>query len=198
MKVDLNYGYTSISLDIPHKNLVQVIEPWKQPQVDNAEVVAGTLQCEKWEKFGAESARRRLCILLPDSSRDMPLKDILPKLLPPLGECARVDFIICTGTHQAQTPQNIAVLENVRRTAEKAGLRRCRFHIHDAQGDRLVHAGRTARGTEVYFNSFIEEAEVFIVLSDVKVHYFAGYSNPIKYFAPGICAFETAEKNHIR
>jgi nickel-dependent lactate racemase len=34
------------------------------------------------------------------------------------------------------------------------------------------------------------------VLSDVKCHYFAGYSNPIKNFVPGICSFETAEQNH--
>ncbi len=196
MKVHLNYGYTSVSLDIPEKNLAQVIEPWKQPEVDNAEVIGGALQCEEWEKFTLKSAGKRLCVLLPDSSRDMPLKDILPKLLPPLRKCARVDFIICTGTHQAQTPQNIAILEDVRRAAEKAALKRCRFHIHDAQGDRLTHAGNTSRGTGVFYNSFIEEAELFLVLSDIKVHYFAGYSNPIKYFAPGICAFVTAEKNH--
>ena len=30
----------------------------------------------------------------------------------------------------------------------------------------------------------------------MKTHYFAGYSNPIKNFVPGICAFETTEKNH--
>ena len=196
MKLDLNYGYTSISLNIPEKNVAQVIEPWKQPKAKNAEIVASALECDEWEKFESESAGKRLCVLLPDSSRDMPLKDILPKLLPPLGKCARVDFIICTGTHQAQTPQNTAVLENVRRAAEKARLKRCSFHIHDAQGDRLVHAGSTTRGTPVCYNSFIEEARLFVVLSDVKVHYFAGYSNPIKYFVPGICAFETAEKNH--
>jgi hypothetical protein len=33
-------------------------------------------------------------------------------------------------------------------------------------------------------------------VSDVKVHYFAGYSNPVKNFLPGITAFRTAEQNH--
>jgi nickel-dependent lactate racemase len=37
---------------------------------------------------------------------------------------------------------------------------------------------------------------MFLVVSDVKSHYFAGYSNPVKYFLPGICAFKTAEQNH--
>jgi nickel-dependent lactate racemase len=45
-------------------------------------------------------------------------------------------------------------------------------------------------------NARANEAYVFLVVSDVKVHYFAGYSNPVKYFVPGICAYETAEQNH--
>jgi nickel-dependent lactate racemase len=30
----------------------------------------------------------------------------------------------------------------------------------------------------------------------MKTHYFAGYSNGIKNFVPGVCAFQTAEHNH--
>ena len=30
----------------------------------------------------------------------------------------------------------------------------------------------------------------------MKNHYFAGYSNPIKNFVPGICNYSTAECNH--
>jgi nickel-dependent lactate racemase len=41
-----------------------------------------------------------------------------------------------------------------------------------------------------------DDADVFLVLSDIKVHYFAGYSNPVKNFVPGICSFRTAEQNH--
>ena len=46
------------------------------------------------------------------------------------------------------------------------------------------------------FNAKADDARIFLVLSDVKCHYFAGYSNPIKNFAPGTCSFETAEQNH--
>jgi len=35
-----------------------------------------------------------------------------------------------------------------------------------------------------------------LVLSDIKHHYFAGYSNPIKNIVPGLCAFKTVEQNH--
>ena len=46
------------------------------------------------------------------------------------------------------------------------------------------------------FNAKADDARIFLVLSDVKCHYFAGYSNPIKNFVPGICAYRTAEQNH--
>ena len=56
--------------------------------------------------------------------------------------------------------------------------------------------GRTSRGTQVLVNVLADEADVFLVVSDVKVHYFAGYSNPVKNFLPGISAFRTVEQNH--
>ncbi len=45
-------------------------------------------------------------------------------------------------------------------------------------------------------NAFADEADVFLAVSDVKVHYFAGYSNPVKNFLPGVSAFRTVEHNH--
>jgi nickel-dependent lactate racemase len=48
----------------------------------------------------------------------------------------------------------------------------------------------------VLVNVLADEAEVFLAVSDVKVHYFAGYSNPVKNFLPGISAFRTVEQNH--
>ncbi len=50
--------------------------------------------------------------------------------------------------------------------------------------------------TRVRVNVLADEADVFLVVSDVKVHYFAGYSNPVKNFVPGISAFRTVEQNH--
>ena len=37
---------------------------------------------------------------------------------------------------------------------------------------------------------------MFILFSDLKYHYFAGYSNPVKNIVPGVCMYETVERNH--
>jgi len=52
----------------------------------------------------------------------------------------------------------------------------------------------TGSRTEVLFNALADDVDYFVVLSDVKVHYFAGYSNPVKNFVPGICTYGTAEQ----
>jgi nickel-dependent lactate racemase len=67
---------------------------------------------------------------------------------------------------------------------------------HDCRQGPFIPLGVTSHGTPVKVNAALREADVFLVLSDVKVHYFAGYSNPVKNFVPGVCAYETAEKNH--
>ena len=56
--------------------------------------------------------------------------------------------------------------------------------------------GRTSRGTPVEVDAETEGMDAFLAVSDVKHHYFAGYSNPVKSFLPGLCSFETARANH--
>jgi nickel-dependent lactate racemase len=51
-------------------------------------------------------------------------------------------------------------------------------------------------GNDIYVNSEIRRAEIIIIFSDMKNHYFGGYSNPLKGLLPGICKYETIEKNH--
>jgi len=109
---------------------------------------------------------------------------------------SRVRFLICTGTHDAGTAENKRIEQQIKKAAKEAGVGDFDIHSNDCERDRFVAAGRTSRGTEVKFNTKAEDSDIFLVVSDVKVHYFAGYSNPIKNFVPGICAFETAEENH--
>ncbi|MHC4638703.1 MAG: lactate racemase domain-containing protein, partial [Planctomycetota bacterium] len=104
--------------------------------------------------------------------------------------------MICTGTHDADTAENNKIKKLINDEAVKAGITNFEIHIHDCQRDSLIEAGRTSFGTEVAYNEKTANAEVFLVLSDIKVHYFSGYSNPIKNFVPGICSFSTTEKNH--
>jgi nickel-dependent lactate racemase len=80
--------------------------------------------------------------------------------------------------------------------AERNELPLTKIHVHNCHDDQFQFAGNTARGNAVYFNRLAAAADIFITVSDFKNHYFAGYSNPVKCFLPGICKYETVERNH--
>jgi len=197
MKVDLHYGKALCSLQIPQANIEQIIRPWQQEEkADNLTLLSQVMANKDVENFQDEIAGRRLCVLMDDGTRDEPFDDIFGQLFSLLRRSSLVRFLICTGTHNPETQENNRIIEQIEKAARKTGIDNFEIHAHDCEHDRFVKAGRTPRGTEIMFNILADDAEVFLVLSDMKVHYFAGYSNPIKNFVPGICAYETAEQNH--
>lgn len=197
MQVELHYGKGVITLQIPQENVSDIIRPWRDERdTDSVTLVSQALACRQKDDFVKEAAGKCLCVLLTDGTRDMPFNDIFGQLFPALGSGSMVQFLICTGTHDAESAENNKIKKQIETAAAKARLRDFEIHVHDCQQDRFIYAGRTSRGTEVMFNAKADDARIFLALSDVKCHYFAGYSNPIKNFMPGICAFRTAEQNH--
>lgn len=196
MKVDLHYGTGVVRLNVPDRNVQEIIRPWQGQQAGDA---AASLQETMDGQAGAfrdEITGKRVCVLVDDGTRDEPLGYVLPHLCDVLRPAASVQFLICTGTHTAETPKNEQIRREIEKASRDAGLTVVRIHTHDCQADAFVDVGRTSRGTQVFVNAFAEETDAFFVVADVKVHYFAGYSNPVKNFVPGISAFRTVEQNH--
>lgn len=196
MNVSLRYGAGVVSLQVPDRNVKEIIEPWhgegtREPAGDWRETITSQAGA-----FPSEVAGKRVCVLLDDGSRDEPLGYVLPPLCDMLKRAASVQFLICTGTHIADTPKNEQIRREVERVSREVGLVVRRIHAHDCQADEFLDVGRTSRGTQVLFNALADESDAFLVIADVKVHYFSGYSNPVKNFLPGICAFRTTEQNH--
>ncbi len=197
MQVELHYGKGVVTLQIPQENISDIIRPWQnEGNTGNVTLVSQALACRQKDDFVKEAAGKCLCVLLTDGTRDMPFNDIFEQLFSALGSSSMVRFLICTGTHNAETAENSRIKKQIKAAATRTGLCDFEIHVHDCQRDRFIHAGRTSRGTEVMFNAKADDARIFLALSDIKCHYFAGYSNPIKNFVPGICAFRTAEQNH--
>jgi nickel-dependent lactate racemase len=196
MKIDLHYGTGVVSLRVPDKNVQEIIRPWQGEQTQDA--VAGLAQAVAGHAgaFLHDVTGKRVCVLVDDGSRDEPLLDVLPHVCGVLRGAASVQFLICTGTHNADTPKNRQIRSEIEKACRDAGLNLTRVHAHDCKADEFRDVGSTSRGTRVLVNVLADEADVFLAVSDVKVHYFAGYSNPVKNFLPGISAFRTVEQNH--
>jgi len=197
MKVDLHYGKSLLSLQIPEANVDEIIQPCQdQGKADNITLLRETMAVNEADNFQDRIAGMSLCVLVDDGTRDEPFDDIFGEVFGIFRKSSHVRFLICTGTHNPETPENDRIREQIAKAAKQAGIRHFEIHIHDCEQETFVRACQTSRGTEVLFNALVDDAGVFVVLSDVKVHYFAGYSNPVKNFLPGICKFGTTEQNH--
>jgi len=197
MKVELRYGHGLVSLQIPEKNIAQIIRPWQDDSnTDNETLVQQAMASGHIDRFQEDIAGRRLCVLLDDGTREDAFEEMFEKIFAVLRASSFVRFLISTGTHNPDTPQNDKIIARIEKAAREAGISQFDIHAHDCDCDNFTNIGSTSRGTDIICNNLVDDADVFLVLSDVKVHYFAGYSNPIKNFVPGICAFRTAEQNH--
>ena len=196
--VDVSYGSGSVPLGFPAGSLEGVVS-------QAATAGGGVLGLGAGKAVAAALARlrergdldgldgRRLLVLLEDGTRAVDHGAMAAAVGGTLGGACRLSFALCTGTHDPEQPDNRAALESVAAAAGGAEV-----WLHDARDDSGLGSalGTTSSGNAVRASRAAEEADAFLVLSDMKNHYFAGYSNPVKNFVPGLAALETVERNH--
>jgi nickel-dependent lactate racemase len=193
----VTYGDGTIELQIPDKNLAGVIEP--NSTKTTSDVLGGierVLDNPHGPPLFELSKSKSVCVLVEDHTRDAPHWAMVSAVVPRLTDANRVRFIITTGSHEVQHPRNLEIVEMIKGIANDAKLANFDVTIHDCQSPDMVDMGKTTRGTPVIINSVAVGHDVYVSLSDMKAHYFAGYSNVVKNFLPGVCGFKTIEANH--
>ncbi|MHA1939891.1 MAG: lactate racemase domain-containing protein [Candidatus Thorarchaeota archaeon] len=197
MKVDLAYGDSKIEFDIPEQNLAGKIIPRLVSATSDFEgELARVLANPHGPQLDELVRSRTVCVLVEDHTRDAPHRELVSSVVPFLTDANRVQFIITTGSHEVNHPANLELVDMMQQVAQDAGLGSFDVHIHDCQNKDVVDLGVTSRGTPLIANEKAVGHEVYVSLSDMKAHYFAGYSNGLKNFLPGVCAFKTIEANH--
>jgi len=197
MEIRLGYGGGHVALQIPDGNVAGVVRPGGSGPVMSSESVVGAIcGSEAWGQFVDSVRRRRVGLMLPDATRDLPLEMLLPPVLAEL-KAAGCELLamVCTGTHDGGSSANVEHARRIGGMVERSGCRG-RVTVHDCRRSAWEELGRTGHGTPIVYNAALRAVDAFLVLSDVKPHYFAGYSNPVKNFVPGMCHFDTAERNH--
>lgn len=197
MNIEISYSNRKVSFDIPEDNLAGIIRPKKADiPLNQKEIDAAMSGNSATKKFIRSVTDKNLCVLLPDGTRDLPIDKVLTALVDILKEPQKTRFMICTGTHDAETEQNKLLVKQITSLMQKSGIENFDIIIHDCDKADFIDAGVTKHQTPVLYNAAIKDMDIFLALSDVKHHYFAGYSNPVKNFVPGVCAYKTAEGNH--
>ncbi len=182
---------------MPDKNLAGLFEPTQTQTVSDPErELQWVIENPHGPTLDKLIPSKNVCVLVEDHTRDEPHWEMLNAITPYLTDANRVQFIITTGSHEVEHPGNLEIVSMIKRAAGEAGLSDYRVKIHDCHDPNMVQLGVTSRGTPVIVNADAAYHDVYVVLADMKAHYFAGYSNALKNFLPGVCAFKTIEANH--
>lgn len=122
------------------------------------------------------AAARSICVLVPDETRKPVAEHLLPLLRPHLQGKA-VTIGVATGKHPAGP--------------SFPGAWR-----HDAHDPALVPVGETPAGTMVRFPRAVLDADLRVLIGEIRPHYFAGYAGGAKTLFPGVAGADGIWANH--
>jgi nickel-dependent lactate racemase len=192
-RIDLPYGSSVLSVDVPSENLIGVVQGLRTP----AEPLA-TLFAAAWEEpIGMDdplsffSPGESVVFVVTDHTRPTPTSRLLPLLWERLRSRVAADdvtILVATGTHRSPTDVEL-------RQMLGTSANRFRVQVHDSEGD-CIEAGRTRRGNKILLNRAVVEADHLVTIGHIGMHYYAGYSGGRKNLFPGVAGTASIERNH--
>ncbi len=198
MRIDVPYGKTSQSVDIPDNNLIGIISenPLPAPELTGKDEVLRALRNPIGSKKLSDivKPKEKIAVITSDITRPMPTREVLPCVIEELLDAGvdleDVTVVFAIGSHRKQTAeeQKKLVGEDI---YEKV---RC----VDSDPNDCVRLGTTEFGTPVDITRVVAEADRRICLGNIEYHYFAGYSGGAKAIMPGVSSRDAIQSNHSR
>ncbi|MCD6318042.1 nickel-dependent lactate racemase, partial [Candidatus Aerophobetes bacterium] len=139
---------------------------------------------------------QKVVIIADDNTRLTPVRVIIPVLLDELNRGGirddQIKVIIGGGSHRLMTKEEIK---------EKFGqeiLSRVQVIPHEyANKDKLLDFGTTKRGTRVWINKEVIEADLRIGVGSIVPHLPAGWAGGAKIVLPGVAGKESVDQLHL-
>lgn len=134
-------------------------------------------------------------ILVDDHTRPTPVAEVLPLLLGELQAGGvrdeNVTILITHGTHRLSTD------EEVRRKVGEHVFAHFYIVQHKCDDERnQYYLGLTSRGTPVWVNKLVVEADRCVGIGHIGPSPYAGYSGGGKLIVPGVASLDTINANH--
>jgi nickel-dependent lactate racemase len=133
-------------------------------------------------------------IVIDDASRPTPVHHILPEVLSELEAAgvqrSRMMLVPALGLHRAMKAPEVA---------QRAGvdLDGVRTVTHDPDApEQLRNLGTTSRGSPVWINRFVAEADLVISIGCIEPHLIASFGGGYKNIFPGVAGRLTVAHNH--
>jgi nickel-dependent lactate racemase len=195
-KYKLPYDHANIEISIPAKNIGCYVDfKLKTIRTNNLDILNRVIESSD-VKLGQFVKNKRVGVILPDYTRKICFKEVIQAIFKHLKEAFSVKVFIATGTHDGENDGNYYLVDLIKSGVKEFHIALDQIIIHNCHRANFYFAGITSNENKVYVHQEVKDLDLFVTLSDMKNHYFAGYSNALKNFLPGICKYETIERNH--
>lgn len=147
------------------------------------------------DTFAKLDNNSKIAITINDKTRPVPNDKLIIPLIKKLRlagvSSQNITFFIASGTHlpMERTELNLIV------GSEISDHFRILAHNCDEK-DNLYEIGLTNRKTPIFVNKEFYDHDLKIVVGDIELHHFAGFSGGVKSAAIGLCGRETINTNH--
>jgi len=197
--VNIHYGKKILSLEINKSQLIHELKPADIEPVENiqSEIIKALHNPVDSEELSRLiRPGNKVVILADDLTRLTPVKEILPYVLSEINKAGvndeNITLVIALGTHRRMTGSEII---------EKYGnevVKRIRIVNHDClDKDLLIHCGTTRRGTDIWVNRIVMEADIRIAIGNIVPHHPTGWSGGAKILLPGVAGQHTTGQFHL-
>lgn len=197
-EIQLPYGANTLKFRIPEANLTGVYSPQPvatctDPAAEVARALTRPLDTPPLSEM--VQPQEKVVILVDDHTRATPAAQILPPLLDELRaggvQDEDVTILITHGTHRLSTD------EEVRHKVGEDVYGRFRIVQHQCADEQSqVYLGLTNRGTPVWVNRLVVEADHCLGIGHIGPSPYAGYSGGSKLIVPGVASLDTINANH--
>ena len=195
-RLPIKYDDTIVSLRIPPRNTGSVIGAGGA-ETHTGNPVSEAMNPDKQRTLLNLVNGRAAGLVVADATREVPLEPLLKAVMPVLKFARKVSLFIATGTHAPDMPGNTGIAALVQHLAKAHGFEIKQVVYHDCLAGPWTFAGKTAtHKNDINVNAATDSCEVFVTFSEMKNHYFAGYSNPLKNFMPGLAQQDSIMHNH--
>lgn len=197
--INIHYGKEILKLQIKKEAIRYELKPIDIGTVDDvSKEVLRTLDNPINSKRLKEIVKTgdKVVIMVDDITRLTPTKQILPPVLNEINQGGVPDediiLVIALGTHRPMTQDEIN---------EKYGVpvvNRVKIINHNyLDFDNLKHYGTTRRGTDIWVNRLVVDADVRIGIGNIVPHYPTGWSGGAKILLPGVAGEHTTGQFHL-
>ncbi len=185
--IELRCGRGAITLDLPKKWQIRLLEPQHPPCVPFEETLMASLARPIGEKpLNEWLPGKNILLVVPDVTRYMGAEWLLPIVCDKFLKGCNVEIIFALGNHRKQTEaeQRAIVSDSV--------YNRIPCIDHDCfDPSVLTSLGLTPSGLEIAVNSALLKKDGIVVMGSISFHYLAGYGGGRKGLFPGISGYET-------